>query len=433
MPKSPFQTLDEKVEESRFAKFDKTMALTREIFKQIRSNALGQPSGEWVNPQRQPGSVQPGIYAPPGNEWLLGEVDAFHGGGKFAKFSDDFMKTGTGGHVFGWGHYVSEEKGVGKYYHDLYARDNIKNIENTLDNLSDKQIDDFRRLFSEEYDVRNVGKAFIDDVKEEIGIGGSGVSRHVAEMLDDIGVKQAGLYKVKVFKGKDPSEYTFLDWDKPVDEKILKNIKSEYIKYRREITGRNASDDFITEQEIGNLFEPVKKVDPKNWMHPPDEGQVIYKKLSELLGSKEAASKFLERAGISGIRYPVGSLSGATPKAKIMINGKEYNPRSNSATPYLREMAEKYDGDKNKMISQLEKEIDSFVDEYNKVLQETVTKPDHMKLHAKKTLREYKKGISDLGDHLNAIVSAKTFEVTPIPKNYVIFNPKNIEIEETIK
>ena len=38
MPKSPFQKLDENVEESRFAAFDKNMAITRKIFQQIKEN-----------------------------------------------------------------------------------------------------------------------------------------------------------------------------------------------------------------------------------------------------------------------------------------------------------------------------------------------------------------------------------------------------------
>ena len=65
---SPFQKLDEKVEESRFAQYDRNMRVTREIFKQLKSNALGQPSGAWIG--RKSGQEQPGIYAPPENEMV---------------------------------------------------------------------------------------------------------------------------------------------------------------------------------------------------------------------------------------------------------------------------------------------------------------------------------------------------------------------------
>lgn len=65
---SPFQKLDEKVEGSRMAAYDKNMAITRKIFEQIKSNALGQPSGKWID--HKSGREEPGIYGPPKNEMV---------------------------------------------------------------------------------------------------------------------------------------------------------------------------------------------------------------------------------------------------------------------------------------------------------------------------------------------------------------------------
>ena len=72
MPKSPFQKLDEKVEQSRFDRFDQNMRITREIFNQIKSNALGPQWGETRKP-RVSGREQPSFYAE-NPEMLVGEV-----------------------------------------------------------------------------------------------------------------------------------------------------------------------------------------------------------------------------------------------------------------------------------------------------------------------------------------------------------------------
>ena len=113
-------------------------APAKAVGQYIRGNVMGRaPEGKWLDKgniglsQRQTplesprvsGRTEERLYAEPEYNWEMGEVDAFHGGGMFRKFSDKYMKTGTGGHVFGWGHYVSEEKGVAKYYKDLYSRE----------------------------------------------------------------------------------------------------------------------------------------------------------------------------------------------------------------------------------------------------------------------------------------------------------------------
>jgi len=73
MPKSPFQKLDESVEQSRFLDFDRSMQITRQIFNHIKSNALGRPTGAWMN--RKPG--QEAIYAEPKNEMLESQVSGY--------------------------------------------------------------------------------------------------------------------------------------------------------------------------------------------------------------------------------------------------------------------------------------------------------------------------------------------------------------------
>ena len=66
MPQSKFSQIDKNIEKSRFADFDRSMAMTKQIFNQIRRNAKGSPEGAWFN--RKPG--QEAIYAEPRNEIL---------------------------------------------------------------------------------------------------------------------------------------------------------------------------------------------------------------------------------------------------------------------------------------------------------------------------------------------------------------------------
>ncbi|OEU68405.1 MAG: hypothetical protein BBJ57_02250 [Desulfobacterales bacterium PC51MH44] len=298
--------------------------LVKSVMKYLKGNLMGRPpEGQWFN--RKQGDE--GIYAEPNYNMELGEVEGFHGGGMFSKFSDNFMKTGTGGHVFGWGHYISEEKGVGKYYKDLYAKEHKQK---TFEIAGEKftGMKDVRKAFVEKFRDKH---DLPDDVLDNIAyfsykyddIGARGIAKAIApeghkdfgkilgavndlRMSTDV-TTSAAVYKVKLFKGKDPSEYTFLDWDKPISK-----AKSDKINQalRKEKLGQSIQK--LREEKIGeqSLYDVVG---PANYQGAT--GGEFYRDLAANIGDKEA-SQFLDRAGISGIRFPVGSLSGFTDKGK---------------------------------------------------------------------------------------------------------------------
>lgn len=310
---------------------------------------------------RRGGKQEERLYAEPNYNWEIGEVDpVFHGGGKFMRFSDEFMKSGEGVHAFGWGHYVSESGGVARTYKNQYQRihggratvtgfdrakfktaikENVEDIlgkENTdkvLDShlfdaavekikkdiafAKDKIRDPYRAKELVESSIkRNVGY-MMQDVTYPRGIGGLGITlkepARRAELevtkASEIGQKVSnrlifgskkddvsGFYKAKLFPGKKEGvDYHLLDWDKPVDEKIFSKIVDQGVS-----EGVLPPGDFSS-------------------------GEQLYKALVKETGSKEAASKFLDRAGIEGIRYPVGAAGGkshATKKNYVIFNPK---------------------------------------------------------------------------------------------------------------
>jgi len=129
------------------------------------------------------------------------------------------------------------------------------------------------------------------------------------------------LYKTTLHKGKDPSEYDYLEWDKTIPENQLKKLginrpqeEIDFVKFRDKMTekyNRQMHRSLVTEDELKKLDGLRLKAEEKNsgaWS--PSDGMGIYKHMSNKLGSDKEASKLLLDAGIDGIKYPSGSLSG---------------------------------------------------------------------------------------------------------------------------
>ncbi|MHC4525146.1 MAG: hypothetical protein ACYSU8_06390, partial [Planctomycetota bacterium] len=237
----------------------------------------------------------------------------------------------------------------------------------------------------------------------------------------------AGFYRAKLFKGKSPDEYTFLDWDKPVDEKLVGKIKSQLEKeklidpdpkiinvttenvkpqdwYSKIYTfddgtriGASSKEEALNEFFVHSLGERPKKTYFRDIISGSGQsGEILYKHLSnslaDLLNKKaggdvfrasyKEVSQFLDRAGISGVRYPVGSLSGTTPGPRV--------PKK------------------------FEAEFDRLQKRDIELSLETTSDSDRLLSIAAEREK----------------IQARMNEIWVEPKNYVIFNPKNIQIEE---
>jgi len=113
--------------------------------------------------------------------------------------------------------------------------------------------------------------------------------------------KTKAVYKVTLHKGKDPSEYDWLDWDKALSKEILGKIinqseKKDIAQYRMKTFGR-----------LKHWFD--KDLDSYDYTNL-GVGQNAYEEISTALGGDKEASLFLLRAGIDGIKFPSGTLSG---------------------------------------------------------------------------------------------------------------------------
>lgn len=238
--------------------------------------------------------------------------DLYHGSGaKFTRFADEFIGTGEGVQAFGHGHYLSGLKGVAKTYADpkeagakLFIDDNlVQDMWQTIDGPSIDKIAGSNRELGDILGImRGGGVDSIDDaifyLKNNKGIDPGNII-HEREIDDAINFLKSGrvrmefpqkhLYKTTVFKGKDPSEYTLMDWYEPITKeqknKILSQMETDQVKPWGVGEPLNLNTDQVTTEEL-------------------------YHAVARHYQGQKAASQFFKRAGIDGIRYPVGSLSG---------------------------------------------------------------------------------------------------------------------------
>ena len=204
---------------------------------------------------------------------------------KFDRFSTEKIGIGEGAQAFGWGLYFTDLDSIAKEYAKRLKPDlaleneTINNIAkealNEFNGDKTKAINSLQELLKESWsDKKRVDKAI-----------------KILKTGKELNTKLSKVYTITLHKGKQPSEYTFLEWDRSVSPEIFKKINDLAI----------SKNDVI----IKMLSEGINT---KNI-----EGSALYKNLSRQLGSDKAASLFLLEAGIDGIKYPAESISsGAT-------------------------------------------------------------------------------------------------------------------------
>lgn len=106
------------------------------------------------------------------------------------------------------------------------------------------------------------------------------------------------LYRVTLHKGKTPSEYNYLDWHKPISEEQFHKIQDQIDEEYK--AGDMYKNDLIAELNFAH--------DHKN------RAEFLYRRFTDILESEREASLLLLRAGIDGIKYKTGTLSGIEAK-----------------------------------------------------------------------------------------------------------------------
>lgn len=219
---------------------------------------------------------------------------------KFDRFSNEKIGTGEGAQAFGYGHYLTDSVDVARDYATKNSR-NIGGIKQSIkDEIEGAQlnikngywIDDYNRKHTVDETYKQRMLNFIKDKENEL-------SKYT----------QAGtnnLYTSTINKGKPASEDVFLEWDKPLRE------QSDSVK---------------------KALNKVLGINTESWLKSHRTGKDLYNQaisraqdagLTLGKNEREIASKMLNKAGITGIKYPSGTLSGI--KGSPHYNYVVFNP-----------------------------------------------------------------------------------------------------------
>lgn len=241
-------------------------------------------------------------------EWKMRDMIRYSVGRLYTGSAADYEKpsllkvgTGEGNQVYGWGLYASSERGVAEGYAKDARKYNAEKNGKRIDLIFPKNMleaETAKRLIENDGDVRKT----IEKLKRK-GIGSAIIKEleeHGAEY--SVAPKHEYLYEQTFFTDRAPGDEShLLKWYEPVSEENWKRIISEA---RKEFDNGSSNVD-------PEYLEGIKANFSVN-----DGGRRIYEALSDrtLFGSPKAASEFLARADIDGVKYPVDSYGGKTVK-----------------------------------------------------------------------------------------------------------------------
>ena len=253
------------------------------------------------------------------NDNLLYQVDAWHGSPfSFNKFTTSKIGTGEGNQAFGWGLYFTELEDVAKAFaRSLYW----KNKAYTFDSLSLEEIKEKNPNFhvmTWEFLKNNIinstpitkAEALNEFKKIENRLSPK-IQKELKYLVDNIQIGENAkrqLYKVSIFKNKKPNEYTLLNWDKPVNKKIIDKLLSN-----TELVSK-----MLNYLKLGG----VKDINELKEVLINSTGETLYKNIiarsissDQFVNYKEVSLELL-KSGIDGIKY---STSLSSDKSNYVI------------------------------------------------------------------------------------------------------------------
>ncbi|MBQ5795026.1 MAG: hypothetical protein IIW14_03430, partial [Kiritimatiellae bacterium] len=211
--------------------------------------------------------------------------------------------SGEGSQVYGWGLYGSTVRGVA----ERYARANRDYMREIT----------FRGKTAEQYEQRSAENLALNwvsrygspenAVREVIETWEGKLPPNVAKAADilrnhksEFGIKKPGnIYEQTFFTDRAPGDEShLLKWYEPVSEE-----QKQWIRDQLKKEGLDAS---IIEKSWRRIIHRETGHD----LGAYDTGNDVYDYIVEMLGSPKAASEFLARAGIDGVKYPVDSYGG---------------------------------------------------------------------------------------------------------------------------
>ena len=251
-----------------------------------------------------------------------------------------YIGTGEGAQVYGWGLYGSESEQVARWY----AKADVER-KNSAKILLDGKEYDLHEIAGVEGDI---AADVLEDVLDRKG-STSGTMTFYRSWINKSSGEEEEMYRRRLEwleKNKDRIQYvpekeesgrrhlyrqTFfagreenlLDWDKPVTEeqrkKIAMQLKMEELYLTgdpdeasaelRELRRRQREGEDISGEELDAAYDKASRLHAqrnvigKTLNGDVPSGSMVYENLEEILGEPQAVSEFLYRAGIDGVTY----------------------------------------------------------------------------------------------------------------------------------
>ncbi len=236
----------------------------------------------------------------------------YHGSGAdFTEFDFDHMNEGAGSQAFGWGGYVTSSWEIARSYANLIDDDPSKRQYAIRKNNGDRFLKSFPTL-----------ESFLNN--EYIKMGKFSEEEKIAYYNER--AKDAepyhNLYEVNI---PDDNGKNYMDWDAPLTDEQQKNIYEALYDLPQDQLDKMAEDG----QFKHLLYDIVKYIDKDRAIpalvsdntitrptlmdeyYIPNIGATAYSRIKRWLDSPKEASKFLSKAGFTGIKYYAGRNFGA--------------------------------------------------------------------------------------------------------------------------
>lgn len=268
-------------------------------------------------------------------ERLRRQVDVWHGSPyDFDRFSMSAIGTGEGNQAFGWGLYFTDLEGIARNYAEKLRKGGEDAVVN---NIAQEAINfnngDIKKALEELNSTLEESWADKKRIKKAIKILETGKFKKIPK---------TNLYKVSLQKGKNPSEYNWLEWDKPFDNELRDKLAKKYLEFilkenktgvyqfqrgSKWYKGTKIGDKWVWRDRYTNDvidFKEIEKASEENFKdevkgNTSNKNVRLYQTIANYYKSEMAddgdkfASLFLLENGIDGVKYPAESVArGAT-------------------------------------------------------------------------------------------------------------------------
>ena len=240
---------------------------------------------------------------------VVREHRVYHGSGAdFEAFDHSHMGEGEGAQAYGWGTYVTEVEGIGRTYAEANSKRPSTHYEYGGDThgLSEERINEILEVL---LDAKPSYGHIVSEYEDALGWYRNRRDEYSQSLVKDASLlnpsdisivvdKTRNLYSVEI---PDDNGKNYLDWNERLSDSQIEAIRA----YLSENYRRNKLEDF--DASIAEVKGAPNADEVNAWVR---RGEKVYKMLSHLLGSDDAASKALSEMGFTGIKYPAENRSG---------------------------------------------------------------------------------------------------------------------------